>query len=179
MKRKLLFFAPLVALFVIAGFLHFPKPHGAYPGFAVVELFTSEGCSSCPPADAILGKMATAYNNVYVLGYHVNYWDKLGWKDVYSNADFTARQIEYGHLFKLNSIYTPQAVVSGGKELVGSNEAGLRSDILDKLKGPAGKEIKLHAASDGKNIKVDYQLTDAGTDVLHIALVQSHAESIV
>src|SRR5215467_15699283 len=68
-------------------------------GFAVVELFTSEGCSSCPPADNAVAKLLKEYNNnVYVLGYHVDYWDNLGWKDAFSNADYTKRQKNYARI---------------------------------------------------------------------------------
>lgn len=149
-------------------------------GFAVVELFTSEGCSSCPPADAVLAKIAAEYkDNVYVLGFHVDYWDRLGWKDVYSNADYTQRQQGYARVFRLSSIYTPEAVVNGGKELVGSDEKGIRSDIEADLQGAEGKKIVLQAAGDGNNIKVNYQVADRGGDILYIALVQSHAATRV
>src|SRR4051812_8827061 len=81
----------------------------ASSGFAVVELFTSEGCSSCPPADNVVAKLLKEHNsNVYVLGYHVDYWDDLGWKDIFSNNIFTQRQKAYAKAFKLSSIYTPQ-----------------------------------------------------------------------
>src|ERR1700733_12538487 len=103
---------PLALLPVVSASGHPGVPAGAEPGFAVVELFTSEGCSSCPPADEVLAKIATEYKDyVYVLGFHVDYWDRLGWKDVYSSADYTRRQQEYARAFKLSSIYTPEAVV--------------------------------------------------------------------
>lgn len=149
-------------------------------GFAVVELFTSEGCSSCPPADAVLAKIASEYkDNVYVLGFHVDYWDRQGWKDVYSNADYTQRQMGYARVFKLSSIYTPEAVVNGGKELVGSDEKGLRSDIEADLQGAEGKKIVLYASVHDNNIRVNYQMANRGNDNLYIALVQSHAETRV
>src|SRR5580765_6254972 len=77
-------------------------------GFAVVELFTSEGCSSCPPADEAVAKILKEYKgNVYVLGYHVDYWNNYGWKDVFSSADYSSRQKNYAKTFQLHSIYTP------------------------------------------------------------------------
>jgi hypothetical protein len=177
MKKRNIFFA---AVLPIALLLNAPATNVPTTGFAVVELFTSEGCSSCPPADAVLVKIATEYkDNVYVLGYHVDYWDRLGWKDVYSNADYTRRQQDYAKVFKLGSIYTPEAVVNGEKEMVGSQEGALRSAIGEDLKKPGGKRITLHASSDGRSIKADYLLTDPGDGLLHIALVQSHAESQV
>jgi len=68
-------------------------------GFAVLELFTSEGCSSCPPADKVLAKIQRESEGkaVYLLAYHVDYWDRLGWKDAYSSAEFSNRQVQYGH----------------------------------------------------------------------------------
>src|SRR5258706_14663017 len=103
-------------------------------GFAVVELFTSEGCSSCPPADEAMIKLAKEFpEHVYFLAYHVDYWDYIGWKDQFSNADYTKRQDKYAEEFKLNSIYTPQVVINGEKELVGSRESKIRTDIQQEL----------------------------------------------
>src|SRR5438132_289864 len=102
---------------------------GQQTGIAVVELFTSEGCSSCPPADAIAAKITSEFKNVYVLGFHVDYWNSLGWKDEFSNAAWTNRQQQYASHFELSSIYTPQMVVNGKTELVGSNEQLLRKTI--------------------------------------------------
>ncbi|HTJ62859.1 MAG TPA: DUF1223 domain-containing protein [Alphaproteobacteria bacterium] len=85
----------------------------------VVELFTSQGCSSCPPADAVLRDLATK-PNVIALGFHVDYWDRLGWKDPLSAPGATERQNAYAAQFRSREIYTPQIVVDGEKALVGS-----------------------------------------------------------
>jgi hypothetical protein len=150
-------------------------------GFAVVELFTSEGCSSCPPADAALERIAKEYPaNVYVLGFHVDYWDRLGWKDVYSSPDYTHRQQEYAQLFHLNSIYTPQAVVNGRHEFVGSNESSLRSAVEEGLAAASNGRITGSAKLDGgQHVKVSYNVDDPGKGTLQIALVQSQAVSQV
>jgi hypothetical protein len=93
----------------------------------VVELFTSEGCSSCPPADELLGHLRQylSAKNVQVipLGFHVDYWNSLGWKDRFSSADFTQRQEQYTHALKVDGPYTPEMVVDGEVEFVG-NDAG-------------------------------------------------------
>jgi len=88
----------------------------------VVELFTSEGCSSCPPADALLAELA-GRPDVLALSLHVDYWDRLGWKDPYSSHAATDRQNRYATLLALPSIYTPQIVVDGRWQAVGSDRA--------------------------------------------------------
>src|SRR4051794_37109298 len=94
----------------------------------VVELFTSEGCSSCPPADAVLERLvrAQAVPGVAVLGMseHVDYWDSLGWKDPFSDAAFTERQERYAPSVSGGRVYTPQIVVGGRFGVLGSDEKG-------------------------------------------------------
>ncbi len=86
----------------------------------VVELFTSQGCSSCPPADAFAHDLVERDPSVIVLAWHVDYWDYLGWKDVFSSREATARQEGYRQRWKLRSLYTPQIVVHGEAQAVGS-----------------------------------------------------------
>ena len=86
----------------------------------VVELFTSQGCSSCPPADALLRDLS-GRSDVLALGFHISYWDDLGWKDPFSSEAATDRQRAYARLFGRGQIYTPQMVVDGRREMVGSD----------------------------------------------------------
>jgi hypothetical protein len=95
----------------------------------VVELFTSQACSSCPPADALLGELARR-GDVIALGFHVSYWDGPGWKDPFSSASSTDRQRTYARLLDLRQVYTPQMVVDGVREMVGSK----REQILAALR---------------------------------------------
>jgi hypothetical protein len=103
------------------------------PTPVVVELFTSEGCSSCPPADALLERLVATSQaagvQVIALGQHVDYWDRLGWKDRFSSAALTNRQQVYGRRFSNESIYTPQMVVDGRSEFVGSDAAAAKKAI--------------------------------------------------
>jgi hypothetical protein len=103
------------------------------PASVVVELFTSEGCEDCPPADVVLAKLIAeqpvAGVEVIGLGEHVDYWDPLGWKDRYASAALTNRQQGYGTRFHLESVYTPQMVVDGRAQFVGSDAAAARKAI--------------------------------------------------
>ena len=96
----------------------------------VVELFTSQGCSSCPPADALLGELAK-HDNVIALGFHISYWDGLAWKDPFSSQSSTERQRAYSRLFHLGQVYTPQMVVDGAREMVGSDRQEVLAAVGD------------------------------------------------
>lgn len=118
-------------------------------GFAVVELFTSEGCSSCPPADTALNELGRDPANkgqpVYLLAFHVDYWDYLGWTDPFASVEATARQRAYGNAFKLRSIYTPQAVINGHEQFVGSDRGRLRAGIKSAMTPAASVTLTLEA----------------------------------
>lgn len=103
-----------------------------YP--VVVELFTSQGCSSCPPADKMLGELGKR-DNVIALGLHVDYWDYIGWKDKFAHAAFTERQKGYARSFGSSTIYTPQMVINGSKDVVGNR--GM--DVADTVQEYAAK----------------------------------------
>lgn len=147
-------------------------------GIAVVELFTSEGCSSCPPADEAAIRISRDYpDNVYFLGFHVDYWDGLGWKDEFSKQSFTDRQQKYAGIFNLNSIYTPQVIINGEKETVGSRETELRKIINGELKNEVADSIGLNMKVSGENIQIAYDVT--ARKLLHLALVQLKATTNV
>ena len=99
----------------------------------IVELFTSEGCSSCPPADLLLKKLSEeqpiAGAQVVAMEEHVDYWNRLGWTDPFSSADFSRRQEEYASVFRNDGVYTPQMIVDGQKEFAGSRENQAREAI--------------------------------------------------
>jgi hypothetical protein len=88
----------------------------------VVELFTSEGCNSCPPAEALIGALSQSRPDVIPLAFHVDYWDYIGWRDRFEIPEATERQRQYQHALRLNSVYTPQLVIDGQRDLVGNND---------------------------------------------------------
>ena len=110
------------------------------PTPVLVELFTSEGCSDCPPADALLAELDRTQfvpgALVIVLSEHVTYWNHLGWRDPFSLDEMDARQREYSARFELNSVYTPQMVVDGAEQLVGSD----RNALIRAIRAGAARE---------------------------------------
>lgn len=121
-------------------------PHRA----VVVELFTSEGCSSCPPADELLGHLQQDLSaksvQVIPLGFHVDYWNSLGWKDRFSSAEFTQRQEEYTRSLKVDGPYTPEMVVDGAVEFVGNDAGRAQNTIRQQAAQLAGAQVTIASA---------------------------------
>lgn len=119
----------------------------------LIELFTSEGCSSCPPADKNLMNLDEqqpfADAEVIALSMHVDYWNRLGWTDPFSSPQFSERQGFYSNTFKLGEVYTPQMVVDGQRQFVGSNSDEARKAVSEAVKTPKAK-IELSVAADNK-----------------------------
>jgi len=104
----------------------------------VVELFTSQGCSSCPPADRLLSELgAESRDRVVPLAFHVDFWNHAGWTDPFSKREWTDRQVGYSRALGVRNVYTPQAVVDGSAELVGSDANGMRAAIAAAAAKPA------------------------------------------
>jgi len=146
MNRILL--AGLAQLSVVGASLAVPASAETRP--VVVELFTSQGCSSCPPADALLGELA-GRKDVLALGFHVDYWDKLGWKDPLSTQGATMRQHGYAAKFGRNEVYTPQMVIDGKRQAVGSNRAAVLQAIAEAQPVSAAP---IAFAVDGRSVSV-------------------------
>lgn len=124
----------------------------------VVELFTSEGCSSCPGADALAMKLDAEPAPVFALEFHVDYWNRLGWADPYSSPAFTARQARYVRALGLSSEYTPQAVVQGQWDRLGSRESAVREAIAAAASQPARAQVALQR--DGAALTVQAQAAE-------------------
>lgn len=147
---------------------------------AVVELFTSQGCSSCPPADRLLSAIAAEpafAGKVVPLAYHVDYWDYIGWTDPFSSADWSARQKQYAQAYNTNRIYTPQLVVNGTDEMTGSEERRVRAAIAKALaeKPPVDLDLSVEKTASGLRAKITASHAEAlprDADVL-VALVEN------
>jgi hypothetical protein len=139
----------------------------------LVELFTSEGCSDCPPADDLLNAMARgqAMNfNVIPLAFHVTYWDQDGWRDRFSNAEYTERQQDYQTHFHTPSIYTPQIVVDGEYQTVGNNPGGVFG-LIRKASGE-NKPASVHVTSNGDSVTIEAHDSRSGSPRVWLAITE-------
>jgi hypothetical protein len=129
------------------------RPADAAEPRAVVELFTSQGCSSCPPADRIIGELAKD-PSVIALSMPIDYWDYLGWKDTLADARFSARQKAYSQARGDRDVYTPQVVVNGSAHLIGSDRAGIENAIGNTKKADGVMSVPVSMTIAGKQITV-------------------------
>ncbi|MFG2049744.1 DUF1223 domain-containing protein [Micromonospora sp. NPDC048935] len=154
-------------------------------GFAVVEMFTSQGCSSCPPAEEVLTEIERDARDrgqpVFALGFHVDYWDDLGWPDRFADAAYTARQEAYARAFGTGRLYTPQMVVNGTVEFVGSDRRRAAGAITSALTSTATSPVTLTAPDlSGQRVAVDYQTARPPRGaVLHVAIVERGLDSAI
>jgi hypothetical protein len=147
-------------------------------GFALLELFTSEGCSSCPPADRLLASIAKEAGSrpIYLLSEHVDYWDNLGWKDIFSQRQFSQRQYRYDALLKAQ-VYTPQLIINGKTVCLGSDEAAVNNAVKNAVAAKTKVNLNLKASLRGKEMGISYEITgdNSADNKLLIAVVQKHA----
>ncbi len=164
------------------------RGRAASPTPVLVELFTSEGCSSCPAADALLQSLVDTQAidgaQVIALGQHVDYWDRLGWRDRFSSAAATNRQQRYSQVLNVDSVYTPEMVVDGREELVGSDAPRARRAI-GKAASAAHAQVTVAVESDGDRVSAAVTIGDLPTvsrgdraDVT-VAVVESRLRSEV
>lgn len=145
----------------------------------VLELFTSQGCSSCPPADALLQKLSAENSQILALSFHIDYWNYLGWKDPYSSAANTERQQGYASALG-GGIYTPELIVNGGAAVVGSNESRVRSAIEEAQHIGNAADIKISAqpGSSGWDVAVSGENGNMPADVWAVSY-QPYAQNAV
>jgi len=133
---------------------------------AVVELFTSQGCSSCPPADRILGELAQD-PSVIALSMPIDYWDYLGWKDTLADARFSARQKAYSQVRGDREVYTPQVVVNGSVHVIGSDRARIEGAIDATRKATGVMSVPVTMTQTGKQINVSVAPSGNGSAAMH------------
>jgi hypothetical protein len=167
--RSPLFYATAIgtaALLILSTFgrnssLAAPRIPGSPPRIVIVELFTSEGCSSCPPADALLKELSEQQRvegvQIVALEEHVDYWNHLGWKDPYSAAEYSQRQSDYAHSFGTDGVYTPQMVVDGQTQFVGSRSLTAR-EVIHKAANQPKAEIVLFASANSSQGKQAFEV---------------------
>ena len=146
----------------------------------VVELFTSQGCSSCPPADALLRRIAAdpkLRGKVIPLAYHVDYWNHLGWRDPFSSREWSQRQGDYVRAMKLPSAYTPQIVVNGAREMVGSNSFALYRAIEEESRRKHDGQVTLRI--DRGHAIVRAQAAQPGLDLVIVTFENGAADTKV
>lgn len=181
--RSIKLFIVVACITVAVSAWAFTRADNSGKGFAVIELFTSEGCSSCPPADALVAKIQkeSADKPVYILAFHVDYWNRMGWKDAFSDAAYSDRQRQYARWLKLGSLYTPQVVTNGTKEFVGSDEGTLRSAIKADLQKPAKVVLTLNNLKDNRGkANLQYHVEGATSNSsLLVALIEKNATTKV
>ena len=145
------------------------KPSPDRP-LGVVELFTSQGCSSCPPADAFFAELATK-EDIVALSYHVDYWDYLGWKDTLSRKENTERQYDYMRAFGSRSVYTPQAVLNGRAHVNGANRGEVDGALARMARSGEGMRVPVKVSRTSDRVIIDAGDAGAGPSDAHVVIV--------
>jgi hypothetical protein len=131
----------------------------------VVELFTSEGCSSCPPADELLAKLVSEQPveraQIIALAFHVDYWNKLGWPDRFSSREFTQRQYDYSASFAGHRVYTPQMIVDGSSEFVGNDSKKVHAAVRAAAAKPMLAVVISFTQEEPAQIKLQLSVPDS------------------
>lgn len=140
------------------------KPQG------VVELFTSQGCNSCPPADAVLDNLVRR-GDVVALGYHVDYWDYLGWKDTLATPDSKERQKLYGKAFGKREVYTPQAVINGRVHVKGGKRGAVGAALSELERTGQGLTVPINVVRSADSVTIETAGAPDGKGDAHLILV--------
>ncbi len=157
-----------IAAFLMAGVLASVATAEDQP--VVVELFTSQGCSSCPPADAFFGRELVGRDDIIALALHVDYWDYIGWKDDFASPAFSKRQRHYARVASKRSVYTPQMVIGGVDHVVGNRPDDVRRH-LSKHEAQTS-QVKVTLARNGNQLTVQLETKDNKRDPMVVQLVR-------
>ena len=170
---KLLIAALLSLVFSAATAAATEKP------LTVIELFTSQGCSSCPPADAYLGELAERgeKDGLLALSFHVDYWNYLGWKDPFSSAAYSKRQGDYARYFDSRNVYTPQMVIQGTHQVVGSNRSEV-TRAIKLVKSSPRVDLPLSRSADGMMLTLPATATDYNAKVFVVTYDNEHFTAV-
>ena len=191
-KVKFIWLRALLVLAAIVAPLILPRVFGTRNGSVaapvasrktvVVELFTSEGCSSCPPADELLGCLRQEESQrgleIIPLGFHVDYWNSQGWNDRFSSADYSLRQQKYAERFRIEGPYTPQMVVDGDQEFVGNDASRARQVIAQAASRPALASVEI-AGSSGGNLDIRVTAPSKVTADVFLAISEDNLSTMV
>lgn len=167
-------------LFAVAAFVAVAGPSalaGDTKPVGVVELFTSQGCSSCPPADAVLGELSKQ-GNLVALSYHVDYWNYLGWEDTFSSKQSTDRQYEYARTLGRKSVYTPQVIINGRDHINGADKQGINNKVSAFDKSGRGLTVPVEAVMDGDKIRINIGAGDGKADVILVYFDRENAVDV-
>ncbi|MFY0596123.1 MAG: DUF1223 domain-containing protein [Cognatishimia sp.] len=157
-----------IAAFSVAGAFASLATAGEHP--VVVELYTSQGCSSCPPADAYFGQELVGRDDIIALALHVDYWDYIGWKDDFANPAYTKRQRGYAQAARKRSIYTPQMVIGGVDHVVGNRPADVRANLAKH--SDDGSDIDLVVTRNGDRLTITLDSKTNQRDPMVVQLVR-------
>ena len=163
----------------------FSETNGASDGAPVVlELFTSEGCSSCPPADALISELGSSTKSVIPLAYHVDYWNHLGWADPFSTRQWSERQSDYARAMNLDGEYTPQMVISGAWQCGGSDAGSIeRAVAAVRSASPLGRTSIQTSLADHESrklqIKVTAQMLNTAGTGSHVVMLAIYENGLV
>lgn len=170
--------APILCalLVALAAPLATPGAARAQDGPVLVELYTSQGCSSCPPADALLHKLA-ARGDVVALALHVDYWDYIGWKDVFANPEYSARQRAYARVGNRRMVYTPQMIIHGVEDVVGNRPKDVAALIERHRSAPA--PVALSVGRQGGELRIEAKADTGATGRAAVQLVRYRPSATV
>ncbi|MEE2945592.1 MAG: DUF1223 domain-containing protein [Pseudomonadota bacterium] len=164
-----------IAALSMAGMFSSVANAGDHP--VVVELYTSQGCSSCPPADAYFGKELVGRDDVIALALHVDYWDYIGWKDQFADPSYSNRQRGYARAAAKRSVYTPQMVIGGVDHVVGNRPSDVRSNLAKHENAPS--DIELAVSRSGDQLTIDLESATGKRDPLVVQVVRYSAKETV